>query len=292
MPSIDDPTWAAYRDWGLASDHALSTMAKSVRYLKFLEREHGLQLVAPSRPGVTLLLARGREARVKPRTLNSWIREINLWLRFREAGWNAPYFRDRAPALVRVPERPLVRKLLALRWANPTTNARNRAILGVLLDVGPRRDELVHLDLEDLVETAPMRFTLKIREGKGEKSRELWIDRSTAVLIQTYVENYRIRSSSTALFTTPTGRVSYGYLGRIVQEMGARVGAPWLSCHKLRHYCVDTLFDEGVSVPSVAKLMGHARWETTALYRSKRREALKAEEEIRGASKARFGAHA
>lgn len=282
-------TWARFRDWGLASDHAISTMEKSGRYLRFLEKEHGLDLERIDREAVTLVLARGREAKVKARTLNSWVRELNLWLRFRGADWKIPYFRDRGPPLIRVPERPLMKKLRGIRWANPSTDARNRAILAVLEDVGPRRGEVVRFNLGDLVEAAPGRFVLKVRQGKGEKDRELWIDGSTAALLANYIAVHRINARTDALFTTPRGRLSYGYLGRVVQAMGARVGAPWLSSHKIRHFCVDELLDAGVSVPSVAKLMGHARWETTALYRSRRREALKAEEEIRGASKARFG---
>jgi site-specific recombinase XerC len=292
--TVDEATWLGYRAWCLSTDHALSTAEKSVRYLKFLESHHGLALGESEldRSSVIDLLARGREAGVKPRTLNSWIREINLWLRFLELGWKQPYFRGRGQPVVRVPDRAVVRKLLALCWRNPSVNARNRAILAVLCDVGPRRNELIQMDLRDRTVSEAQEPILVVRSGKGDKYRVLWIDASTDAALASYVDVHRYPSDPKALFTTPTGRLSYGYLARIIAEAGRRVGAPWLSAHKLRHYVCDSLLDAGVTVPSVAELFGHTRLETTALYRSKRLARVRAEQEVRAASKARFGGRA
>jgi site-specific recombinase XerC len=288
---IGDATWAEYRAWCLSTDHALSTAEKSARYLKFLESRHELALERGelNRAAVIELLARGRESGVKPRTLNSWIRELNLWLRFLSLGWKQPYFRDRGQPIIPVPDARIVRRLLALSWQNPSTNARNRAILAVLSDVGPRRNELVQLDVGDWTHDQDGEGVLVIRRGKGDKPRPLWIDPSTDALLERYTSTFRIASDSRALFTTPSGRLSYGYLAHIVVDAGRRVGAPWLSCHKLRHYTCDSLLDAGVSVPSVAEVLGHTRLETTALYRSKRLARVRAEQEVRAASRARFG---
>lgn len=283
-------SFSSYRAWALTHRQAPGTVEKSVRYLRFFARERELDLepATLSQERVIQFLARWRLAGVKPRTLNSWVRELNLWSRFNELGWRMEYFRHHDVPKIQVPTREIVDQLRALRWPNPTVNARNHAILALLCDMGPRRQEIVSLQVRDVIDTADGPAVV-VRHGKGEKERILWIDPSTRDLIRTYVDRYRIRSHAVALFTTPIGKVSYGYLGRLVQEMGASVGAPWLSCHKLRHYVTDQLLDAGVSVPSVAEVLGHARWETTALYRSKRLAKVRAELEIRGASRTRFG---
>ncbi len=288
MP-VDDTTWERYRQWCLASDHALGTAAKSVRYLRFFEREKGLALGGLSREAAHEMLARGRDAGTKPQTLNSWIRELNLWSAFNGLGWKLAYFRNRGTPVIPVPDDKVVRQLRRLTWANPTTSARNRALIALLADQGPRRNEIVHMDLGDLTRTSDGGPALIVRHGKGEKQRTLFIDESTHGLIREYVERYRIASDRDALFTGPHGRISYAYLARVIKDAGDRVGAPWLSCHKLRHYVCDSLLDSGVSVRSVAEVLGHTKLETTALYRSKRLAKVRAEQEVRAASRARFG---
>lgn len=290
MPSsVDLPTWKRYRSWSLAHDLAPSTAEKSARYLRYFERAFGLRLDGLSQDGDLEFLAGGRERGVKPKTLNSWVRELNLWSRFREFGWRMPYYRRRGHPIIQVPSDKEVRALRSLRWSDPSADARNRALIALLSDLGPRRNEIVHMDLADRQRTTTGEPLLVVRFGKGEKERTLFIDRSTDQLLEGYVASYRIRSHPRALFTTRGGRLSYGYLGRIVTEAGMRVGIPWLSAHKLRHWSVDSLLDAGVSVPSVAEAMGHARWETTALYRSRRLQRARSEQEIRAAGKARFG---
>lgn len=286
--AVSDAVWSKYRSWALTHGQALGTASKGARYLRFFESEKALDLEQLTLDRALEFLATWREKGTKPRTLNSWVRELNLWARFRELGWKVPYFRHHDVPHVQVPDRALVDRLRSMRWANPSTMARNRALISLLSDMGPRRAEIVALSRGDVLETANG-SVLFVRHGKGEKERQLWIDPSTAELLRTYVAHYRISSHPTALFTTASGRLSYQYLGKIVKEAGARAGAPWLSCHKLRHFVADQLLDSGVSVPSVAEVLGHARWETTALYRSKRLTKIRAEQEVRSVSQLRFG---
>lgn len=289
---IREEMWARYRSWCLANDLAPSTATKAVRYLRFFEREHGVDLSPRSltQDCVLDLLASARARGLKPKTLNNWARELNLWARFHQLPWKLAYFRRRTNPIVRVPDEKVVRALRRLTWSNPTTSARNRAIIALLADMGPRRNEIIHLDLADLHLNDDGTPMVRVRFGKGEKERELFIDPSTHELLQLYIERYRIHSDSRALFTTPRGRISYAYIARVVKDAGARVGAPWISAHKIRHYVCDSLLDAGVSVPSVAQVLGHEHWETTALYRSKRLTVVRAEKEVRAASRARFGA--
>lgn len=287
--AVGPNVWVRYRSWCLGHDLAPSTTEKSGRYLRFFERQYGLELARLSRDDAISFLARGREVGVKPKTLNSWVRELNLWSRFRSLGWKMAYYRRRGVPFVQVPDERTVRSLRALTWPNPSTSARNHALIALLADQGPRRNEVVRLDLADVRATPEGRPVVSVRFGKGEKERLLYVDETTATAIREYVDRFRIASDPRALFTTPRGRISYAYLAKVVKDAGARVGAPWLSPHKLRHYVCDSLLDANVSVPSVAEVLGHARWETTELYRSRRLTKVRAEQEIRAVARVRFG---
>ena len=293
-PPIAPAITERFRAWCLTNGHGLGTVEKSLRYLRFLSTEKGLQLdpAACTYDHVVEFLARWRQAGIKPKTLNSWVRELNLWSRFHSLGWRMNYFRGANPAPIRVPDLPLVRKLLTMRWANPSTHARNHLVLAILANTGIRRNELAHLDLADRIKLA-RGPGLRIRFAKGEQQRDVPIDPALSELLEEYVRTYRIRSDPVALLTTPNGRASYQYLGKIVKEAGAAVGAPWLSCHKLRHFMVDVSLDAGMPVSSVAEIVGHRRWATTQLYRQSRLQRIRAEADFRATltSRAIFGAN-
>ncbi len=276
-----------FRSWQIGLDHAISTANKSVRYLRYLQ-EKGLELEVPrfTQDHVLGFLAEWRQRGGKPRTLNSWVREINLWARFLKSDLKVRYFRCRSGPAIQVPDRELVAKLLRSTYVSPGVQARNRAILAVLADVGIRRNELIHLQLSDRIQldSGP---GLRVRFGKGENERDVPLDPEVSELVEEYVRTHRSHSHPTMLFTTAIGPVSYGYVGRLVQEAGARLGAPWLSCHKLRHFVADVTLDAGMPVSSVAELLGHKRWETTQLYRQRRLQKIRAEADFRATASSR-----
>jgi site-specific recombinase XerD len=280
---------AGYRRWA-ATDGRLSprTIEKSTRYLEFLE-QHGFNLSAPSlgREQILQLLAEARTSGIAPYTLNLWVTQLNRWLHFRGLEWTVPTFRHGHVADVPAPTRAQATLLWNLSWADPSTKARNRAILSTFLDKGLRRQEVIDLNLTDFVQTSKGP-ALVVRHGKGEKERSVPIARETAKRLRVYIDSYRVASDPHALFTSPRGRLSHAYLGKIVKTAGERVGLPWISCHKLRHFATDDMLDRGVSVQSAAVILGHENVETTMLYRTKRLSRQYAEDEVRAIDGARF----
>lgn len=286
--TVDELVLRRYRSWMLTHGCGLATAEKGVRYLRWFQKEKGLTLDpdALTDERVTEFLASWRQAGVKPRTLNSWVRELNLWSRFNRLGWKLAYFHRQEAAPIQVPDGTLVRKLLGLTWPDRSRSSRDHAVLLLLADVGIRRNELVHLQLNDRVQMASGPG-LVIRFGKGERTRSVPIDQDVHDALEEYIRTYRARTHPSSLFTTEKGPVSYAYVGELVKRAGRRVGAPWLSAHKLRHFVVDTCLDAGMPVASVAELMGHVRWETTQLYRQRRLAGIRAEEDFRATRKKR-----
>jgi site-specific recombinase XerD len=284
---MEDPRWRAYRSWAL-TDGRLSprTVDKSVRYLRFLEK-FGIPLEDLDRARLLDALAAAREGGRAPYTLNLWVTQLNRWIKFRGLEWKVPTYRHQHVADVPSPTRDQVAKLWALEWEDPSTTARNRAIFAVFLDKGLRRQEVVDLNVQDFVHTTKGP-SLVVRHGKGEKERTVPVAPETAELIRVYLERYRHPRDPLALFTTPRGRITHQYLGKIVKTGGQRAGVPWLSAHKLRHFAADDLLDRGVSVTSLAQMLGHEKVETTMIYRNKRLNRLYAEGEVRAVDRNRF----
>jgi site-specific recombinase XerC len=279
----------AYRRWAI-TDGRLSprTIEKSARYLDFLDAR-GFNLGASSlgRERMLQLLGEARTSGIAPYTLNLWVTQLNRWIRFRGLEWKVPTFRHRHVADVPAPSRAEALRLWNLKWADPSTTARNQAILAVFLDKGLRRQEAIDLNLTDLIQTSKGP-SLIVRHGKGEKERSVPIAQETAKRLRRYIDGYRVESDTHALFTSPRGRLSHAYIGKIVKTASERVGLPWISCHKLRHFATDDMLDRGVSVQSAAEILGHEKVETTMLYRTKRLNRQYAEDEVRAIDGARF----
>jgi site-specific recombinase XerC len=278
----------AYRRWAATDGHmSPRTIDKSARYLQFLERG-GFNLTAPAlaRDQILQLLAEARARGLAPYTLNLWVTQLNRWIRFRGLEWRIPTFRHSHKPDVPAPTRAQAMLLWKLEWADPSTTARNQAILSVFLDKGLRRQELIDLNLTDFVQTSKGP-SLVVRHGKGEKERTVPVAPVVAKRIRRYLDVYR-NPKGGSLFTSRAGRLSHAYIGKVVKTAGERVDLPWISCHKLRHFATDDMLDRGVSVQSVAEILGHEKVETTMLYRTKRLNRQHAEDEVRAADGARF----
>jgi site-specific recombinase XerD len=287
--TLSDREILEFRNWAL-TDGRLSprTVEKALRYIRFLE-QRGFTFDRESYLREQLLerLVLARDDGVAPITLNLWVAQLNRWARFLRKEWKLPRYRHHHEPDVPAPNQAEARKIWNLTWTEPTANSRNRAIIALLLDKGPRRQELVDLNLGDFVQTRDGP-SMVIRHGKGDKERTIPVAAEVAVRLRDYLDHHRSPSDPRAFFTTPNGRVTHGYVGKIVKLAGERLGLHWLSSHKLRHFATDDLLDRGVSVASVAEILGHESVETTMMYRTKRLSRKYAESEVRNADRRRF----
>jgi site-specific recombinase XerD len=286
--------WEQYSAW-CQTDGRLAprTAEKSARYLRFLERR-GLQLDhgAFERDVVIRFITDARDRNRSPQTINLWVTNVNRWRRFLGEPWpKIPPLRHHHVADVPAPTKTQAMQLWNASWTDRSINARNRAMISVLLDKGVRRQELVDLNRQDFVQTRAGP-SLIIRHGKGDRERTVPLTEATAERIRTYVRDHRASSDPQALFTTVRGRVSHAFLGRIIEEAGRKTGMPWISCHKLRHFATDDMLDRGVSIQSVAEVLGHQDITTTMIYRSRKLNRQAADREVRARDRGRFSPRA
>jgi len=154
-----------------------------------------------------------------------------------------------------------------------------------MMEAGPRVSELVAFNLADLTTRTiggrTERF-LQIQHGKGRKARSAPLSPATWAIYQTYIDSPREvlvsalaadapkhtrRDSNQALLLSVRGRrmTPRGVelrLDRLSAAVGARV-----TPHGLRHTAATQLLEgEGVTLPTVRNILGHADISTTSRY--------------------------
>ena len=283
-PALGLPT---FRSWCLSRGHSVRTVDKSIRMLRFFGRDFGLNLWALTEQAVIEFLAARREAGVKPKTLNGYVRELNLWARFSGLSWRLPYFRRVPPLRLHEVDAALEERFRAYTHPTPSVAALRRALIWAAFDGGLRREELLRLRLQDLhdLDREP---TLSIERGKGDKPRLVYLSQRGGEILENYVAVYRPRTHPTALWTTQKGPLTYAYMGRLAKLIGTQLGASWFHWHYARRRCVSRLWEDGVSLGSIQALMGHSRPETTLTYASEHVIRNLTEKEVRDSHRRHF----
>jgi len=171
-----------------------------------------------------------------------------------------------------------VRAVLNIPDTTDPLGIRDRAILETFYSTGMRRSELTALDVGDLDAAGG---TIRIRKGKGGKSRMVPVGTSALHWIEAYLERTRPQlladPGEQALFLSGYGeRMSATYVGNWVTRTvkAADIGKRG-SCHLFRHSCATHMLENGADIRLIQQLLGHARLDTTQIYTEVAINALK-----------------
>lgn len=146
--------------------------------------------------------------------------------------------------------------------------ARDAALLAVLVGCGLRRAELVALALSDLdADTG----ALRVRHGKGDKSRTVYVTNGALRAVQAWLVVRGSEPGPLFVSVRKGGRLeAKGMSAQAVfatlRELATRAGVAQFSPHDCRRTFVSTLLDAGADLVSVQKLAGHEQIQTTARY--------------------------
>jgi site-specific recombinase XerD len=170
---------------------------------------------------------------------------------------------------VKVPKRaivPLSVDEVARFWASFRTD-RDLAIVGLMLMQGLRSAEVLALNRDDVLLSESQ---LRVR-GKGQKLRFLPMAPETVQLIDQYSRLERPNPCSAALFVSLKGpargaRMTAAGLRSLFRYHRQSAGVKLANPHRFRHTFASDMVREGVSLPALMQLMGHADIQTTLLY--------------------------
>lgn len=175
-------------------------------------------------------------------------------------GWKNPINKVRAP---RVPIEPLepvsfevVSKMVDACNRSSFTGYRDRAILLFLLDSGVRAGECLSLNVSDI---NIITGEVLIREGKGKKSRYVFVGKHSRQAIRKYL---RIRKDNyPALWITEpkvdSGRFTYSGLRSMIKRIAKKAEVAPPSLHDFRRAFALAMLRNGTDIFTLAKLMGH-----------------------------------
>jgi site-specific recombinase XerD len=144
---------------------------------------------------------------------------------------------------------------------------RDLALVGLMLLDGLRSCEVLALQLADL-ELAGARMCVR---GKGNKQRLLPLPREIVDVLERYLRLERPRSNSPALFVSLKGRsrglpMTPAGLRSLFRHHRAGSHIPQANPHRFRHTFGADMVRDGVSLPALQQLMGHAQIRTTMIY--------------------------
>jgi site-specific recombinase XerD len=160
--------------------------------------------------------------------------------------------------------------------SNTKMGLRDRSIMILLYDSGTRLAEVLGLSVSD-VAIAGDNPHIRVN-GKGSKQRIVPISVKTAGHLAQYIAVYHGRGypETSLLFYTiikgMAGGMSEGNVERFVQEYArtAKLSCPavpeHVHPHMFRRTRATQLYQNGVSLPLVSRLLGHASLETTRIY--------------------------
>ena len=143
-------------------------------------------------------------------------------------------------------------------------NLRDRIIFSLGIDCGLRRQEFINLNWEDI---NLEENSINIKNSKGRKNRVVYFNRNLRELLYLYRKlngkyiNAIIRGAHGKRITKCSLQ---NIISRIFKE--SKTYRKNLTLHSLRHTYAERLRRKGIDLPTISKLLGHSRLDTTDTY--------------------------
>ena len=149
---------------------------------------------------------------------------------------------------------------------------RDRAMLCIFYGCGLRRNEVVHLDINDIHFE---KSVVHVRKGKGYKERMVPITKQSIEHLQNYLYDarpYFCNDKNEAFFVTHYGKRLGGTmmlrrLQQLIQLTGnAELMQKDIHLHTLRHSIATHLLQNGMKLERIKEFLGHSSLESTQIY--------------------------
>lgn len=143
-------------------------------------------------------------------------------------------------------------------------------VLAILYGTGLRRGEMERLDLDDWNREEG---TFKIDGHKTGRERKIPVGKGVWRCVEAYMPHRQKKLSQAgrreeqALLVNRTGeRLKGKGISLYVHRLCKKTHVPLVSLHQFRHSCASDLLENGVSLPDIQKILGHAVITSTVRY--------------------------
>jgi len=147
------------------------------------------------------------------------------------------------------------------------SGVRNRALIAVLWRCGLRISEALALELRDVDLQAG---TVRVRHGKGDRSRTVGLDEQTTALLARWLDRRKKLSpgARAPIFCTlQGGRMDSSYVRRLLPRLARKAGIDRrVHAHGLRHTYASELAREGTAINVIRDALGHTSLAVTDRY--------------------------
>ncbi len=250
------------------------TLQQARRYSHALAERSALQATFVSggkKHGVHAMIETDRP--LSANTVSGYLRTLKVfsrWLAAEEQG----YLERHLLAGLRLPKRPQTHKepltpaemerLLADYDLRRPGGVRDFTILLTYLGTGLRATELTALHLDDVhLEEG----YLRVRSGKGNKTRAVNLPPEVARAMARYRQHYRPATADPHLFVTSAGTpLTYNAIGQLLTRAKRASGIGRVHAHLLRHSFSVAALAGGMDLMTLKETLGHADIKTTSIY--------------------------
>jgi site-specific recombinase XerD len=139
---------------------------------------------------------------------------------------------------------------------------RNKTIIELFFSTGMRLSELISLNVRDIQDIHKNAITII---GKGNKERTIYLSQQIQEQLQKYLKQ-RPMVKTNALFISERGdRIDKGTIQQMIKSALNKAGLEGKT-HTLRHTFATQLYQSGVDIRKLQKMLGHSDISTTTIY--------------------------
>lgn len=246
-------------------------------FLPFMEQRGKTEIAKVKTPDLRAFIAHAKTLKKSsgkpyaPSTVNGWAKDVRALFMFAHVNGfieSQPWVKGMMPPLPKATKPGMSLEEAAALLAKPDVRkpmgVRDRAILAITLDVGPRLNSIAFLVVGDLTPT-PCGLRVLFRDPKNGEDHTVTLGRTATAAVQAWLRLRGTEDADARLWVSKRGVLGRSGVSRVLRVYGARIGVK-SNPHRYRHTCAQLHHAEGMDVVEIQSLLGHKQLETTLAY--------------------------